>query len=262
MNGSEWKLDRYLCASSTAENCLQMVKTSAQQHRDIQESILLSESVLQAIHRFDLPNEIPFFEYEARNRIRNETVEWMRSDSMVATISKSISILQQDVFPSKNEDLVVSSSWSCLMVELAFAGYSQEMQYVSNVLSNVLLYWGGGDTQTANQKIFMAIHVEKLASRVKLRRPMPSDTGSRATCTDQSRVAQLLKQTVSTNTNQNLPKKCAADDLQTLSQITAGAFAEMSGLVAPTACPTADIQTLLEISSLASRSGQNRGTTG
>lgn len=274
LNGAEWKSDSHLFALSTAENCLQMLKTSEHQHFEMQDSLVLSEKVMGAVYRFDLPKEIPFFEHEARDRIRNEVVEWLGSESVSAKVTESISILQKDVFPSNNEDLVVISSWSGLMVELAFAGYSQEMQYVSDVISNLLLYGRGGGTQSAAQKLLMAIDVQNLASKVNMRKYVPPVTDSGAPSADHSRITQLLRQIVSADGDESLPEGFAANDLQTLSEVTAGAYwtlrkaveyknkdaasvflqvmTEMSRLVAPTAEPTADLQKLLEISSLAS----------
>jgi hypothetical protein len=130
------------------------------------------DEVLRSTYfRFDLPEELPFFEFEAKDLILAQTVQYLKAREIATHAARAVSMLEEEDFPDTWEDQIALSSLASLLTTFMSKGYHKEGEMVSDSISSYTLYETTKFDSGSHWKLIMAASADQLALFVEQQLP-------------------------------------------------------------------------------------------
>jgi hypothetical protein len=212
---------------SAAKACLKVTESCKEVAKDIEKYVLPYDDIFRkAYTRFDVPFQLPYFEFQAKDFILAQVFEYLEARDVATKVAHVASTLDENTYPKSWEDRVAIASLSYLLVAFISDGHAKEAEYVSDAISTFALYGSLKSESGSQKKIFLATSANRLAHSVRNREPW-SEPGQQSAIprnfSSDFFLNSLLAYGQFEARSENLDPVDPLGQLTTMSEITAGA---------------------------------------
>jgi ankyrin repeat protein len=118
------------------------------------------KALKSAYFRFEVPEQLPFFEHSERQSIVASVKTWSQSATGFTLAAQAASLLESDNFPATPEDHIALASLASLLKALVTCGYMHEAELVADAISNFILFEGASGGHGSFLKAITATKIE------------------------------------------------------------------------------------------------------
>jgi hypothetical protein len=235
---------------------------------ELERYVLPHDTTLRsAYNRFNVSTRLPYFEFEEKDLILAQTLQYLDQDANAERLGNVSALLNNEAFPSTWEDQIAISSLSSLLIAFTNSGYNDEAELASDSISNFILYQATKSSYGSDSLQSMVATANQLAHCVRNRKKYQNSSHQLQIAFGQSegitdgmswdRTADSLKSEIDIARRSYLVLSVAArrDPQEMQSTLYTSALRQISNLILKRTGDTRDlfdqIENLFTLSSLA-----------
>ena len=167
-----WDHSQHPIALSAAEASQNINQACSKTAKDLERYVLPYDSSLSSVYfRFDVQSDLPFFEFEAKDRVLLTTRHYLESPGIATKAARVATLLEDTDYPSTPEDQVALAFLASLMTAFAANGHAKETETMSDIISSYSLYESASRDLGSHRKLVMACAASRLEFSFRRKQP-------------------------------------------------------------------------------------------